>query len=99
MDKLTQHPVKRLGPGDDLEMINTPSLWPTWPFLPVKRYEAEVSEGFHDLAMLQLGVIWARRPTTVMLGCLWLTDFAAPDAKHISYSSVEELLAASWRVD
>src|SRR5437016_1239090 len=28
----------KLGPGDDLQMIQSPGLWPKWPFLPVKRW-------------------------------------------------------------
>lgn len=84
--------AKHLGPGDDLEMIQSPDQWPCWPVLPMKNWKtAKPGEG------PETGIIWHGHPTTILVGCLGLTDWSK--AQRIEYGSVEELLEAGWIVD
>lgn len=80
---------KRLGPGDDLLMINSPDRWPCWPILPMKNRKNREPR--------DLGIILDGQPTTILVGCLGLTDWEK--AERIRYNSVEELLADGWIVD
>ena len=83
---------RRLGPGDDMEMIKSPELWPYTIYLPMKNYKRVGPGEFPDT-----GIILAIRPTRVFLGTLGMTRWEK--AEHIDYASVEELLAAGWQVD
>jgi hypothetical protein len=76
-------------------MIQNPTLWPRWPFLPVKRWVG------HDL---QCGLIEActGRLTWVRIANLWglpktRAEFDALP-KH-EYPTPEALIADGWVVD
>lgn len=85
---------KRLGPGDDLEMIWTPSEWPLYPILPVKNWSKVCPlTGMKPMT----GIIVHGRERFVIVGTLGLTDFVA--APEMEYPSVEELLEDRWVVD
>lgn len=85
---------KKLGPGDDLEMINSPELWPLWPILAMKRYHKDKPGEFPET-----GVIFDGEPTTVLVGCIGLTEFTHPECEKVTYRTVEDLLADRWIVD
>jgi len=83
---------RRLGPGDDLLMINSPAGWPCWPILPMKNRVKTEPDGSR-----LLGIILDGNPTTVLIGTLGLTDWKK--ATKMTYHSVEALLADHWIVD
>lgn len=85
---------RRLGPGDDLEMINNPDLWPLWPVLPLKNpREVDPVDGTKP----NLGFIVHGQPTVVVIGVMLLTNLTT--ARRRGYSSVEALLEDGWEVD
>jgi|GEM_PF-6040018 hypothetical protein len=85
-------PQRQLGPSDDLEMINSPELWPYAFYLPMKNYKRVGPGEFPDT-----GIIIALRPTRLYLGTLGMTNWGKAD--FIDYASVEDLLEAGWQVD
>lgn len=94
MNTTTQPPTKRLGPGDDLEMINSPALWPWSFYLPVKNpIEVDPTTGTKP----NVGVIMSGQLTVVHLGCLFTTDFGKAEKR--TYPSGEALIADGWIVD
>ena len=90
---MSDTPAKQLGPGDDLEMIQSPWLWPYSVVLPMKNRTREDPV----LGGQLLGIIIAGHPKVILLGTLGLTDWST--APRIEYASVEALLADSWIVD
>lgn len=86
---------KKLGPGDDLEMINSPDLWPCWPLLPLKNPKMDDPNMPGTSAP---GVIIYTNPTRVILGCMFLMNFT-DDTPSIQYESVQAMLDAGWIVD
>lgn len=87
-------PVRRLGPGDELEMIDSPHLWPLWPVLPMKNY-TKLCPLTGQKPMT--GLIVAGNVTTVLIGTLGLTDWMT--AEEMVYASVQEMLVDGWIVD
>lgn len=94
MNTTTQPPTKRLGPGDDLEMINSPALWPWRHYLPVKNPE-EVDPVMGTKP--NVGVIVSGQLTVVHIGCLFTKEFSRGEKR--TYPSVEALIADGWIVD
>ena len=95
---------KVLGPGDDLEMLCKPELWPKWPMLPVKNYKlADPKDHGFPLS----GIVYAPMSMevetdryTVYLGNMFCNpDPADPDGKKCVYDSFTDMLAAGWVVD
>lgn len=85
-----------LGPGDDLEMIHSPHLWPFYPVLPLTNPKMD------DPLIIGTscpGVIIADHPEKVLLGVMFLMDFRNPTIPSIQYASVQQMLAAGWQVD
>jgi len=77
----------------DRAFIKIPSLWPRFPFLPVKRYENGKQE---------LGVIHCKCDTSVKIINMFLApyDFETfQELEGIDYQSVDELLDDGWIVD
>ncbi len=83
---------KKLGPGDDAEMIDSPHLWPMWPVLPVKNYKLAGPGEFPETGIIESG-----NPTVVLVGLLGLTKWET--APQMKYNSIAELLQAGWIVD
>ena len=87
----------------DVAMFRTPSLWPCWPYLPVKRPSP-------DGTGQQLGVVYDSRgacgqyrySATVFLSNLFFLPrtqeelFALP---RCVYDTAEEMAEAGWSVD
>ena len=87
----------------NVTMFRTPSLWPCWPYLPVKR-------PLPDGTGQQLGVVYDARgacgrygfSATVLLANLFFLPrtheelFALPKCV---YDTAEEMAAAGWTVD
>jgi hypothetical protein len=71
------------------EIIQDTTKWPRRPVLPVKNpslYETSIPAAF--------GIIWEDAPLTVQI------DSGDPTADiNIAFASIEDLLAAGWRVD
>lgn len=90
--------MKRLGPGDDLEMLNSPGLWPRWPVLPVKRWVKEKND-------LKLGVVIDQEgPRSTVIECNLIMvmlgfDLADPTLVRHVYWNHEAMLADGWVVD
>lgn len=87
--------MKKLGPGDDLEMINSPDLWPWYPMLPLKNPKMDDP---HMPGTSAPGVITVGNPTRVLLGCMFMM-YPSESMPHIQYESVQALLDAGWIVD
>ena len=85
---------RKLGPGDDKEMILSDDQWPCWPILPVKNH-TKICPLTKEKPMT--GVICSGRRTVVFIGVLGLTHWAT--AKSMTYASVEALLADGWIID
>lgn len=78
--------ARKLGPGDDLEMINTPEQWPAWPYLPMKYIE----QGYP-----QAGFFFAMKAGPVF----YLGNIYTPlDATKTEFTP-EEVIAKGWIVD
>jgi len=86
--------ARKLGPGDDLEMIQSPWLWPYSFYLPMKHKTRKDPNLFNSPVT---GLILAGKPTVVLLGTLGLTDWTR--AARVEYRTVEALLADGWIVD
>ncbi len=90
--QVTGKPIRKLGPGDDLEMINSPHLWPWKDRLPVIN-RTKVCPFVGGMGMP--GVIFKDNPTTVHVGLIFL----GLTGERFCYSSVAELLQEGWRID
>ena len=81
--------------AEEKEMMENPSRWPQWPFLPVKRYKGK---GFPDC-----GVLYDNREhlNTVFMINLW--DIKGQkqllDSEKACYPSVDDVLRDGWVVD
>lgn len=78
----------------EIKMMITPTRWPRWPFLPVKRWVDRIQEH---------GFIYADGTFTVYQHYFMLLqnvpeELAAIPKQH-KYKSPEEVLAAGWIVD
>jgi hypothetical protein len=72
----------------DKEFIESPDLWPMWPYLPMKNGDRAgyfFNSSFEDAAALQFwtGNVYDRQSTS----------------KQPTELTVEQVLAAGWRVD
>lgn len=85
--------LKPIDTSYDVAFAQTPERWPVFPVLPLKHQRDQDEDGSR-----QLGVIFAFEPTTVYIGCLGLTDFAALDAKRQHYPTTEAIFE-DWLVD
>lgn len=86
--------VRKLGPGDDIEMMQTPDQW-THSFLPLKRTPSILPLN-HPARMSgdDLGILTMGGGPTVRLGNMFkLTD------EIIRYDSFQAIYDAGWRVD
>jgi len=88
---------KKLGPGDDAEMICNPQFWPSFVVLPLKRRNA-----FEER---NLGLLFDE-PREAGYRVFLTNMFMLPMPKEefdkverINYPSVEALLADGWVVD
>ncbi len=94
--------MKTYKPGDDLEFMNTPDLWPNWPLLPINRYP-EAPKG------PECGILVAChecRNTVFLVNMFSLEAGSIRDilidkteVKRIAYPSAEAILADGWIVD
>lgn len=73
----------------DIHFLLHPEEWPSWPMCPVKRRDASQRES-------QVGVVWADGQAVVILTNMFSFD---ADAPKLTYESMQELVAAGWRVD
>lgn len=86
--------VRKLGPGDDIEMMRTPDQW-THSFLPLKRTPAllplnhPARMGDSDLGILAMG-----GGPNVRLGNMFMLT-----AEFVRYDDFEAIHDAGWRVD
>jgi len=79
------------------DFILHPERWPKWPILPMKHKDGRV------------GIIVAAKDylSTVFLINIWelgevartIRDLTNPNIPREQYSSVDEMLAAGWKVD
>ena len=90
-----------LGPGDDLEMLRSPELWPAYPVLPVKRYGRGAMGD-----MPECGVVWAGHEVVFVVNLYMLPKgttyrklVADESIKAYPYKTWEGLLMAGWVVD
>lgn len=79
-----------LGPGDDLEMITNPDLWPMWPYLPMKRrVDSSIPEsGFFYSTSLRGNTVVFYEGNMITAKSANKTDLTP-----------EQVLAAGWIVD
>lgn len=85
--------ARKLGPGDDIEMMKSPDHWPhRW--LPLTR-RAQLPEG-HPARMGQtdLGILVMGGGPIVRLGNIFM-----PTRETIAYQDFEAIYDAGWRVD
>ena len=106
---MTSHEVRRLTKGlfktdkqvlddhDDLEMMRRSNLWPSSPFLPVKRHKA-MTPG--DPPMTGL-MVESEKNSVFLVNMFRLLD--QPDlldtCTRLQYTSLEALHADGWVVD
>ena len=77
----------------DLQMIQSPLDWPSYPFLPIKRYHN------HNI---ETAVLWTGSLLKATAANIWdlpktKEEFIA--LPGITYQSVESMLADKWIVD
>lgn len=86
--------VRKLGSGDDIEMMKTPDHW-THFFLPLKRTPALLPpEHPARMGNDDLGVIVMGGGPNVRLGNMFM-----PTDEIVRYSDFEAIYDAGWRVD
>ena len=92
---------KKLGPGDDLEMLQTPDLWPNWPALPMRRYKPDQTVGFPEVGVVL--DMEGLQNMVVKINLFYLNALNGAerirDAEKYRYESLEALLADGWIVD
>lgn len=89
---------------DDSDMIDDPTKWPQWPWLPVKRFDTN--------NRLECAVVYADDSTNVIFAGLFSIDEAMEpipsmpslrrlkaDVKQLKYPSVAALVADGWMAD
>jgi hypothetical protein len=89
-------------PQRDLHFMGDPSLWPTWPFLPLVRRHAHGRTDYGVLFDAQAVCDLTGYRCTVYLSNVFtlprtLDQFLALP-KEV-YDTFDELVAAGWRVD
>lgn len=79
---------------DDKEMILSPSRWPCWPLLPLKRRTRDANDP-------ECGFICATNQASkrVFLGNIFTAKGDMKSTKFLDYSDVDALLADGWQVD
>lgn len=80
---------------NDVEMMKSPSLWPAWPFLPVKREGKEVGD-WPECAVLFDG---AKEQCEFTVFHANMYSGIDADTKTTKYASWEDVAAAGWIVD
>jgi hypothetical protein len=91
---------KVLGPGDDLEMLCKPELWPKWPMLPMKNYKlADPKDHGFPLCGIVYDEAGADRYPVYLGNTFCNPDPADPDVKKLVYDTFAKMLAAGWVVD
>jgi hypothetical protein len=86
----------------DLLFMSSPSLWPTWPILPVVRRRAD---GDFDTGLMydtRGATRLAGLAATVFLGNVFLLPGTLDEFLALpreTYDNFEEVVAAGWRVD
>ena len=89
---------KKLGPGDDLEMMRSFDNWPVWPTLPMKRYvDGQLEPAI--LVELITSYQYAFVPGVTMYDKVKASD---PRIERFSKDNIERLqaiLADGWMVD
>lgn len=76
----------------DIEMLRHPALWPMRPILPLKNVKRRDEQGFPEL-----GVIFEGNETTVLIGCVGITDFTKSTRE--TFPNIGAMLDAGWVVD
>lgn len=86
--------VRKLGLGDDIEMMKTPDHWPHRT-LPLKRTPASLPEGnAARMGNSDLGFLTMGNGPKVYLGNIFM-----PTNEIIAYDDFEAIHDAGWRVD
>jgi hypothetical protein len=87
----------------DLFFLSTPALWTTWPMLPVVRRHAD---GSYDCGLMYDcrggGTRLAGLAASVFLANLFLLPRTLDEFLKLpreTYDTLEEVVAAGWRVD
>ncbi|HEV3117806.1 MAG TPA: hypothetical protein VGY58_12180 [Gemmataceae bacterium] len=86
----------------NLLFLTTPTLWSTWPFLPLMRQRPGCEQEFGVLYDLFHVSGRTGFSNTVFLSNLFLmprTESEILKLPRESFDTVEEVYAASWRVD
>ena len=74
----------------DKKRFASPSKWPLYPLLPLKRYKEQGVEQ-------DLGFVLIQDITKVLLGNMYQMDIKNRDS--IIYASIDELLDDGWVID
>src|SRR5262245_48146361 len=86
----------------DLLLMSTPALWPAWPMLPVVRRHAD---GSYDCGLMydcRGAPRLAGLATTVFLANLFQLPKTLDEFLKLpreTFDTLEEVIAAGWRVD
>ncbi len=78
----------------DRDMINAPSKWPCWPFLPVKRLN-------NSLRDKNLGVLIDEGKKTRTIYHVYMFDLppSMEGQPKTEYANTDKMLEEGWRVD
>ena len=82
--------VRRLGPGDDREMLEHPEHWPHWPFLPLKRWRSQ---------RIDTAVVMGTDPLRIARGANIMMLPTNPTNETWPVATVDAILAEGWVVD
>lgn len=86
-----------LGPGDDLQMMQSPDLWPIWPILPMKKSDEHNKPGLLIEIMASYEYAWVPGATTFEK--VAPTDPRVQRFAKDNTAKLEEILADGWVVD
>lgn len=79
----------------DKKMISNPLDWPSWPFLPIKRWQENASQ-------LETALIYVKDPLRVVTGNLFHLpkDYEKfRELPAVEYDTIDAILADGWVVD
>ena len=88
---------KKLGPGDDLEMMQSPDLWPQWPVLPMKKRDDHNRPGVLVEVLFKSSYAWV--PGATMFEKIKLNDPRLVLISKGDTAALQAILDDSWVVD
>lgn len=84
------------GPQRDEAYLSDVTLWPNWPFAPLKHTTQRDSTGFPVLGVVLAG---DAKPTVYVTCMFGITQQALQECERREYETLAALLADGWTVD